>query len=471
MTDLTCGPRPIPPRDDRPWWQVTAVFDPDGAGQDFAYTVGLHARGWPELHLWARPTDGDDPGADWKLSPLDCTITLNAAARRLVAGELGPGDTWTDRMDGGATLMHVVVGDPVDRLDVDAFGVDPAAAVLPLRWSLQREPVGARRALEAGEAAEVRLRAASMLRGRPRQVAGERLPAPGRHGQSLDVDPTQRFGPRHAAVVAVAGTLVRASADVWLEAIGRQLDLEVAGVRTAGALIHAAARPVGLTDAIDLVGHYADDVARVITGARRPTRVWQHVLAVWDKGQPTAERALTHRHLPRVVADVTRHVLAVEALGRDAPDALVRVALGPWAFACHAPYQAPDARWLPDPDVLERLRQWFGDRLVTAAVVLSSTVSDADWDEMLAQARAVCVVEGTAPPGLWPWLRGTATGDLVLDQPTWPESLLAETALLLTCLVGAPTAFCSRHRELVGSLLGDVPGAQALLPSPHEHPW
>ena len=51
-----------------PDWQVTAVFDPEGGGRDFAYSVGLTDRGLPELHLWARPSLGDDPGADWKLS-------------------------------------------------------------------------------------------------------------------------------------------------------------------------------------------------------------------------------------------------------------------------------------------------------------------------------------------------------------------------------------------------------------------
>ena len=30
-----------------PDWQVTAVFDPDGKGKDFAYTVGLFERELP----------------------------------------------------------------------------------------------------------------------------------------------------------------------------------------------------------------------------------------------------------------------------------------------------------------------------------------------------------------------------------------------------------------------------------------
>ena len=62
MTDLghdtTPGTR-------HPDWMVQSVFDPDGEGHDFAYTIGLFESGLPELHLWARPSLGEDPGEDW----------------------------------------------------------------------------------------------------------------------------------------------------------------------------------------------------------------------------------------------------------------------------------------------------------------------------------------------------------------------------------------------------------------------
>lgn len=48
-----------------PFWKVHAIFDTKGQGGDFAYTVGLHERGLPELHMWARPSEGLDPGEDW----------------------------------------------------------------------------------------------------------------------------------------------------------------------------------------------------------------------------------------------------------------------------------------------------------------------------------------------------------------------------------------------------------------------
>src|SRR5512145_1938854 len=54
-----------------PFWKVQGVFDPQGGGADFSYTIGLWSRGSPELHLWARPSLGDDPGHDWAFSMRD----------------------------------------------------------------------------------------------------------------------------------------------------------------------------------------------------------------------------------------------------------------------------------------------------------------------------------------------------------------------------------------------------------------
>jgi len=76
--------------DIHPFWQVQVVFDPDGTGADFAYTTGLHTRGLPELHIWARPSIGEDPGADWMLSTQDRGEVLNELAGLLVASASAP---------------------------------------------------------------------------------------------------------------------------------------------------------------------------------------------------------------------------------------------------------------------------------------------------------------------------------------------------------------------------------------------
>ena len=59
-------------------FSVQGVFDEEGHGRDFAYTIGLHPLGRPELHLRSRPSHGNDPGGgDWHLSLNDLGHILN----------------------------------------------------------------------------------------------------------------------------------------------------------------------------------------------------------------------------------------------------------------------------------------------------------------------------------------------------------------------------------------------------------
>lgn len=119
-------------------WMVQAVFDPDGKGGDFAYTVGLADRDECELHVWCRPTDGSDPGADFMLSPRDAGGLLNRTAQQLLDGEVRIGSTFDVEFDGGLSKGSFTLGQPVDPDEVEAYGVAPGATVIPLRWSLHR---------------------------------------------------------------------------------------------------------------------------------------------------------------------------------------------------------------------------------------------------------------------------------------------------------------------------------------------
>ena len=94
-----------------PPWQVMAVFDPEGTGSDFAYTVGLAEFGQPELHMWARPTHGEDPGHDFKFSSLDLASILGHFAERLLTADLAVGDCEEIAFDEGmnhALIMSLV---------------------------------------------------------------------------------------------------------------------------------------------------------------------------------------------------------------------------------------------------------------------------------------------------------------------------------------------------------------------------
>lgn len=126
---------------DRCDWQVIGVFDPDGTGQDFAYTNGLHRRGLPELHVWARPTDGFDPGGDFMLSARDCMHLLNMWADELITGTLTVGDTRIVTMDGGLTTGVFTASGPISRREAEAFTVpDEDVQVITFKWELRRSP-------------------------------------------------------------------------------------------------------------------------------------------------------------------------------------------------------------------------------------------------------------------------------------------------------------------------------------------
>ena len=145
-----------------PFWQVQSVFDPDGTGRDFAYTIGLHTRGLPELHLWARPSLGEDP--------------------------------------------------PGDKEQLEAYGVPDGVDVLPGLWSLERAPDGPLRPLAAGDrSAALRLfdeLVASLDLGRAAPPGLARPAGP-------DFGEDQRFGRVTPVVLARAAQLWQADDEPW----------------------------------------------------------------------------------------------------------------------------------------------------------------------------------------------------------------------------------------------------------------
>ena len=170
-------------------WKVIVVIDPDGGGRDHAYTVGLHERGQPELFLWARPTDGDDPGADWILSEYDLTSKLDQLGAQLIAGTVAPGATVEARYDAGTTRAQFRLQEPVPaRTRADVGQADPGG-------------VGLRGPLVVAPPAQVS--GASSRRSRWRSLAGDSPPA--QRGRTGSVDfPAGEARPPHAGLRGAA---------------------------------------------------------------------------------------------------------------------------------------------------------------------------------------------------------------------------------------------------------------------------
>jgi hypothetical protein len=264
-----------------PFWQVQSVFDPDGTGRDFAYTIGLHTRGLPELHLWARPSLGEDPGEDWMLSPRDRCGILNELADLLLAGQLGVGSELTREYDAGHARVSYRVDPPGDKEQLEALGVPEGVDVLPVLWSLERAPEGPCRPLSATAGREAEVRYEEIVAGLDRGLEappGWALPA------TPDFDVEQRFGPLTPVVLARAAQLWQADDETLVELLHSAGTAVMGGVLGSAATVASAiARPVGRRHALRRVDEGVHElVDRLTAGSAAHRRRWRAVVRTFD---------------------------------------------------------------------------------------------------------------------------------------------------------------------------------------------
>lgn len=451
-------------------WLVQRVFDPDGGGADFAYTMGLDRYGLPELHLWARPTLGDDPGADWMLSGTDQQSLLNRAAAHLLRARLGPGAEWTERFDGGLTSARFRVGMPVPAEYLDAYRLDARHPVLPLAFSLHRPEPGPPGPLDGRTAQQVdrwtrrlraqtdHLRAATLAAGQrvPIVPAPWRLPPAAALGDPVEVDPGQPFGPLHALVTARATQLLVADPHTLAEFMLRIGAAAAVGVTpgAARAVLLAACRPVGREQAVARALDSAEPLLEEITGRARVTRRWREACVVLGgpaggRMQRNHEAGCREEALPWV--GVT---LAVEVLADVLSDQHLALARGPWSWAVHSGGGAPDVPWQAPASLVDRVDRLLAGWDPARAEALVARFRDGDRAAFAAAADRLagcCTVGPGSPPAGHRLLPDRARDRL---EPT--EALLCEH--LARTLVAA-LAFRDRLPdggwEAVAGLFGD----------------
>jgi hypothetical protein len=362
----------------KPWWRVTAVFDPDGTGSDFGYTEGLAAAGVPELHLWARPTLGEDPGLDWRLSHRDTAQILNRLAWRLLDGELAVGDTWVQPYDEGFVEAHFSVHPPVTSDEVDAFGAGDAP-VLPVKWELRRPPLGEPRALDPVAATQAAASYAALAPAVSARAApaGWELPA----SPSWDAD--QRFGPRTPLVLARGARLWGASADDWITIASNALMAhERLPVGYAGLVSRAAAREPGRLPAVDRLEAAVDEVMAGFGATWGVPQLGE--LRAWfldgledDPDGPSAWRGL----LEEVALAVSTH-LVVESVADVLPERILRLGQG-LVLGALTPDAAvaPEPGWLCSPTVDRAITELLVRTPLPALVEAAATWDHASHDE------------------------------------------------------------------------------------------
>lgn len=333
----------------RPWWIVNAIFDPDGGGADFSYTEGLAARGHPELHIWARPTDGLDPGEDWHFSQRDTCVLLNDLAWRLLDGTLRVGDRWEETYDGGLVTVRFEVGEPVEAASVEAFGARDAP-VLPVRWSLDRPPVAPPRALAAAQRVALRSEydeLCALLP--PGGVAPPGWALPGR----FSAGPRQPYGPRHTMVLARAAQLFSGDVSFWYRLMmSAMLQHQQAPAGHAIAVAHAAARGAGRRDALVRL---EEAVHRLRTDLGLTWAVDEVGAALRALLGPVVDEELREAWLDAAGASI-ESCLLVEAVADEVPDQALTLGQGAVRSSLTTDGRAPGPEWLAPQGVLDRVR-------------------------------------------------------------------------------------------------------------------
>jgi hypothetical protein len=342
-----------------PFWQVQAVFDPDGGGKDFAYTIGLHERGVPELHMWARPSLGEDPGDDWMLSMHDRCAILNELSWMLLDGKLGVGSELEREYDEGLAHVTFRVDPPGDREQLEAFGAPPDVDVLPVRWSLRRPAEGPPIALTS----EAQRRARDLYDDLVGGLDAGASPPP---GWTLPGEPhfgvDQKFGPLTSTVLARAAQLWQAS-DESLAALLRSALIARHGcsLTEPTSMAIALGRSVGRRKHLQTLHRAVHDVVRHLTERPAAQRRWHSVAA---HGFPVEEcaalgahgREQVQRNLARVLHDVATSCLMVEAVADQAGQSLLLRARGPWLSGLRDEPVLTAPEWRAAPAMLARLR-------------------------------------------------------------------------------------------------------------------
>jgi hypothetical protein len=416
-----------------PDWEVTAVFDPHGDGQDFAYTVGLSDRGLPELHLWARPSLGEDPGADWMFSPHDCVHILNELAWRLIDGDVAIGDDWERPFDDGHVTCRFRLDPPGDREELQAFGTPHDADVLPVRWSLHRRPIGRPRPLGQKGLERASAEYAAIL---------ARLDVDAAVPDGLALPPTfepgGEFGPLTPLVAARVAELwsadaIRLSNLLWAAATMRQGGSITWPVSAAQAL----ARDVGRVDEAARTKQAA--VAVVEARMERPDwpQIERELGAVIGFEPGEVDAGDLRRSVRGNLGELLWTVMITEVVADRLTKEQRLEGRGAWLSGLGPVGELPGPEWRAPRQVLTRLLAALRPLSTTDLLQIAVRHLDDDLEEFQRLAGAAQAWAMTAPAGC-PFAGGLDR----LPGVTWPRAVddLQEWATVMT------SAACHRER-------------------------
>ncbi len=374
------------------FWQVQAVFGCEKhPGPGFAYTIGLADRGLHELHMWDRPTHGDDPGADFKLSSADLGHILNGFADEWVAGALQTGDVRELSLDDGLTTAVVGFDEPVHADDVEAWGARPSM-VVPLSWSLHRPARGVPVEImaEARVGYEREIRAVATSCDPTVDVSGAPWP-----DSKISFDVDGRYGPL-SAVVAVHARAMASTLRVGV-LIENALAAETAMSPTA--LLGRMSTMARLSGRDDQVGQVEQLASRVMDRLVK-RRVWRDQIAITaHQCDMSMSRAMVDmRDLVLVSMRCTLVGLVLDDL---LPEPMLLASQGPWRATLSPSGTDPGQQWRCSAEAEAVVRSSFASldacAMLDLANLMYGPVGDLlDDDLMVIEGRAL--TRALAPP-------------------------------------------------------------------------
>ena len=334
-----------------PDWQVQSVFDPDGEGYDFAYTIGLHERGLPELHIWGRPPLGDDPGEDWMFSPTDRCRILNELAWKLIDGGIAVGSRWQQQYDSGLATVRFQLDPPGDREELEAFGIAPDATVLPVRWSLHRSPVGRPRPLSKRGRERAEKEYAAIL-----ERLGPSASPPAGWSLAPQFEGGGDFGPLTPMVAGRVAEFWSADAVTLGSLLEAGVTSHLGGGGTWPAAVAAAlARELGRVDEVSRTG----DVALELVERRMQLPTWPQTFRAlmstieFRPGDATSQDV--ERGMRRHLSELLSTVLATEVVADRLTSTQRLHGRGAWLTGLAPTGELPGRQWRAPRPVLDRL--------------------------------------------------------------------------------------------------------------------
>ena len=355
----------FPPDEPLPGCRVVSFIDVAGTGLDVAFTQGLATFDLPELLLWARPTEGSDPGADWQLTHRERSELLGRWAIEMLSDQLGEGAEHEELFDGGSTVARFRFGRAGLITHLHHPQLPQPAWMISVSWSLVRRARPEPAPPVLGAAVERRMRSwisqaeATTLSWRSRPVpGGPSGPEPSLAGFSIATPSPHRFGPMTPWVEARFAQLLAAGPEVIGGWLGRQHLAEYA--RSPGDPMEDLSRLAvrcRRTAACREASRAAQELAAALIGRPgRPTRVWDQVLdGVLLPLQPGDHEAMESQ-LCVALNDGLEELLLTAVLADRAGPRLIADGSGPWEWAA-AGRQPPGRPWLATAEARRAARE------------------------------------------------------------------------------------------------------------------